>query len=43
MEWHNLPVGKLTLPKGKTTLTVDALTKPGQEVMQLKALTLHQQ
>jgi hypothetical protein len=40
MEWHNLPVGKLTLPKGKTALTVEALTKPGQEVMQLKAVML---
>jgi hypothetical protein len=40
MEWHDLPVGKITLPKGLTTLTVEALTKPGDEVMQLKAVQL---
>ena len=40
MEWHELPAGKLTLPKGKTTLTVEALTKPGAEVMQLKSVYL---
>ena len=40
MEWHTLPAGKLTLPKGRTTLTVEALTKPGNEVIQLKAVNL---
>ncbi len=40
MQWHTLAAGKLTLPKGKTTLTVDALTKPGEEVMQLKSVNL---
>jgi arylsulfatase A-like enzyme len=40
MEWHSLPVGKLTLPRGPTTLIVEALTKPGEEVMQLKSVYL---
>jgi arylsulfatase A len=40
MEWYELPMGRITLPKGKTLLTIDALTKPGTEVMQLKALHL---
>ena len=40
MEWHELPAGKLTLPNGKVTLTVEALTKPGSEVMQLKSVWL---
>jgi arylsulfatase A len=40
MQWHTLPAGKLTLPKGKTTLTVKALSKSGDEVMQLKAVNL---
>lgn len=40
MEWHQLSVGELTLPKGETTLSIEALTKPGDEVMQLKAVYL---
>jgi arylsulfatase A len=40
MEWHELPVGRVTLEKGDALLTVDALTKPGNEVMQLKAVRL---
>jgi arylsulfatase A len=40
MEWHTLPAGKLTLSRGKTTLTLEALTKPGAEVMQLKSVLL---
>ena len=40
MEWHELPVGKVTLEKGDALFTVDALTKPGDEVMQLKAVRL---
>jgi arylsulfatase A len=40
MEWHTLNAGELKLPKGKVTLTVEALTKPGNEVMQLKAVQL---
>lgn len=40
MEWHELSVGKLTLPKGRITLGIEALTKPGAEVIQLKALYL---
>jgi arylsulfatase A len=40
MQWHTLPAGKLTLSRGKTTLTLEALTKPGAEVMQLKSVLL---
>ena len=40
MEWQSLPVGTLTLPKGKTTLSVEPLAKPGAEVMQLKSVYL---
>jgi len=40
MEWHTLPAGKLTLSRGKTTLTLETLTKPGAEVMQLKSVLL---
>jgi arylsulfatase A len=40
MEWHELPVGKVTLEAGPALLVVDALTKPGFEVMQLKAVRL---
>jgi arylsulfatase A len=40
MQWHTLQAGKLTLPKGRTTLAIEALTKPGEQVMQLKAVNL---
>jgi arylsulfatase A-like enzyme len=40
MEWHELPAGRLTLPQGAVTLSIEALTKPGVEVMQLKSLFL---
>jgi arylsulfatase A len=40
MEWHELSVGKLSLPEGATTLIVEALAKPGVEVMQLKSVYL---
>jgi arylsulfatase A len=40
MEWHDLPVGNVRLEKGAALLTVDALTKPGDEVMQLKSVRL---
>jgi hypothetical protein len=40
MEWHELPVGKITLAKGDALLSIDALTKPGAEVMQLKSVIL---
>ena len=35
--WALKTLGTLTLPKGRTTLTVKALTKPGAAVMDLKA------
>ena len=40
MEWQELPVGKITLAKGEALLSLEALTKPGDEVMQLKAVNL---
>lgn len=40
MEWHTLEAGKLSLPKGRTTLAVQAVTKPGEQVMQLKGAIL---
>ena len=40
MQWHELVVGRLTVPKGETVLSVEALTRPGAEVMQLKSVFL---
>lgn len=40
MEWHELPVGRITLAQGKAMLGIHALTKPGAEVMQLKSIIL---
>jgi arylsulfatase A len=40
MEWATLPAGTLQLEKGKSTLTVQAITKPGREVMDIKAIVL---
>lgn len=39
-DWARLPVGTLTLPKGRATLTLEALTQPGPQVMDLKHLQL---
>ncbi|MCI0625267.1 MAG: arylsulfatase [Acidobacteria bacterium] len=40
MDWATLRAGRLRLPQGRTRLTVRALTKPGNAVMELKLLTL---
>jgi arylsulfatase A len=40
MQWHELLVGKLSLSRGTNTLSVQALTRPGPEVMQLKSVLL---
>lgn len=40
-EWTTLKVGRLTLSKGRTTLTLEALTMPGQSVMDFKAIILN--
>jgi len=40
MDWATLRAGAITLPQGKTTLTVRALTKPGEAVMDLKSVAL---
>jgi len=42
MDWANLPAGVLTLPKGSAKLTLRALTKPGDIVMDLKSVALKQ-
>jgi arylsulfatase A len=39
-EWQSLTVGKVGLKKGKTRLIVQALSKPGKTVMDLKAVTV---
>jgi len=40
MDWATLPAGVLTLPQGRTKLTVRALTMPGNAVMDLKSVAL---
>ena len=40
MEWATLDVGALRLETGPTTLTLQALTKPGEQVMELKAVRI---
>jgi arylsulfatase A len=40
-EWTTLKVGTLTLPKGPAQLTLEALTMPGTQVMELKHLKLN--
>jgi hypothetical protein len=40
MDWATLRVGVLKLPQGQTKLTVRALTKPGESVVDLKAVAL---
>jgi arylsulfatase A len=39
-EWATLPVGRVDVGAGRTRLTVQALRKPGQTVMDLKAVRL---
>ncbi len=40
MDWATAPAGALTLPQGRAKLTVRALTKPGDAVMELKSVVL---
>ncbi len=40
MQWHELPMGVVSLERGTNTLSVQALAKPGAEVMQLKSVLL---
>lgn len=40
MDWATLRAGNLTLPPGRTKLTVQALAKPGEVVMDLKSIRL---
>ena len=39
-EWKSLSVGTLAIPEGTTRLTVRALSKPGDTVMDLKSVVL---
>ncbi len=41
--WKVIPLGTLTLPEGPTRLSVHALNKPGQEVVELKSVILERQ
>jgi hypothetical protein len=40
MQWSELRAGTLKLERGTNTLTVQVLTKPGADVMQLKSVLL---
>jgi arylsulfatase A len=40
MDWATLQTGAIRLPQGRTKLTVRALTKPGEVVMDLKSVAL---
>jgi arylsulfatase A-like enzyme len=39
-DWAPLDLGVVTLPQGRTTLAVRVLSKPGREVMELRAVRL---
>ena len=38
--WESLEMGSLRLPEGRTGLVVRALTRPGNSVMELKAVSI---
>lgn len=40
MEWATVRIGSLKLRRGPVTLTVEALTRPGAQVMELKGVVL---
>lgn len=40
-QWGTLKAGRLTLPAGRQTLTIEAVAKPGAEVLELKHLDLN--
>ena len=40
MEWFKLPVGTLKLQQGRSRLEIEALSKPGEQVMDFKSLVL---
>ena len=39
-EWAELPIGKFALAKGRTKITIEALTKPGAAVLDLKGVVV---
>jgi len=39
-QWGLLPLGTMTLPQGRTTLTLEALTRPATQVLDFKGLVL---
>jgi len=38
--WGSLAVGHVTLPAGRTAVTIEALSRPGQQVLELKGVVL---
>ena len=40
MEWFKLPVGTLKLQQGRSRLEIEALSKPGEQVMDFKSIVL---
>jgi len=39
-QWGTLAVGRLNLPAGRSTLSIEALSCPGKQVLELKGLVL---
>lgn len=39
-KWESLPLGQLTLPAGRQRLLIEAISIPGDQALQLKAVTL---
>ena len=39
-QWGTLPLGRLKLPAGRNTLSIEALSCPGREVLELKGVRL---
>jgi hypothetical protein len=42
-QWGSLPLGRLALPVGRNTITIQALTRPGQQVLELKEVVLRRE
>ncbi len=42
-QWGSLPLGRLPLPAGRNTMTIQAQTCPGQQVPELKEIVLRRE
>jgi arylsulfatase A len=42
-QWGSLPLGRLALPAGRNAITIQALTCPGQQVLELKEIVLRRE